>query len=665
MVCVCLRTRNHHRRDLWNRHRRQHERADARHCRHRRWHDCDHRDRRHVRDHAAAARHLRCRVRARHHEGHARRRRRQRRRHDAPRSIDDDRRSDRGPRHATTDRGSVDGAQVSHRSPRARGRAAHQSDVRIDARWHRRFAERWRRSGVLRCVVARESLHRRRHRHHRPHDRQHRHAGAQRVHRGSRGRDRRLQCGVRPRDRRHRQHRHPQRHRRVPRLGVRHLSTGLPHAQDADRADQQLVDRHHRRQGLPRERRLRDGRPDHQAEAVVVPRRRTADRFDELHADHEEPDRLQKGRLERVLARLRRRQRGHRPEDWLLHHRRARPRDPQRVDEVDLGAREDQRRADRGSQRSVELDRAAVGEHDAGVGRTAEHRPQDHRPQHRHRRPMDREVQRRQDRGRSGDRVAPLDGQQRCDRSDAGRRTAAVARGRQPQPTRRARRRIGVDERGLQRWWSRRSLSADLELPDQPILDRRSRRAATRLRGSPRSADRHHPTRQARRHARDQGRPRSRERHQRDRAAQLRRRHDHERSQRWRRAGHALGPARGRRGDRSALRSDVQHAWGHGWRRRQWNEDVPVLVSRRHRRCAGHADRGTDPELGRVPARFVAADEEPHAQRRHSLRGAATALRREPARHDRSTDRQPDRRHRDGSQGQLGTAARHHVRPDE
>ena len=147
---------------------------------------------------------------------------------------------------------------------------------------------------------------------------------------------------------------------------------------------------------------------------------------------------------------------------------------------------------------------------------------------------------------------------------------------------------------------------------------------------------------QARRHARDQGRHRSRGRHQGDRAAQLGRRDDHERSQRRRRPGHALGPARGRRA--RPIRASIRCARRPTDRRhhRQGTKSFHVLVPRRHRRLAGHADRAARPSTGprtcatrgsrcknltlNVGVRYE----------EQQLRYAA-----EPARHDRSADRQP------------------------
>ena len=211
---------------------------------------------------------------------------------------------------------------------------------------------------------------------------------------------------------------------------------GFLTAQGADRADQRVVDRRHRRQGVPRELRLRDRRPDHQEASCggTSASRRRSTRPNYTRITKRETD-CRKAGANGCSPDYRRRQRRisiRRPASTSPTSSTARS--AAAVDEIDVGAREDQRRADRGSSRPAQPDRAAVGERDARASSACRRTGRKTTgPHHRHRRALDREVRRRQDRDRGGDRVASLDGRQRRDRSDA--RTPSRAQllaGRQP-----------------------------------------------------------------------------------------------------------------------------------------------------------------------------------------------------------------------------------------
>ena len=167
-------------------------------------------------------------------------------------------------------------------------------------------------------------------------------AGPQRLHRGDRGHHRRLQRRVRPRDRRHRQRRHQDRHATSSRARCSALAAGLPRraARRRTPVNASSIDV----TGEPRLRRrlrLRARRSDHQGQAVVLRRLRAAVLAHRLHAHHEAPDRLppaaaDTGAAVDVRCAADASQGGYAdgapdidPDDRLLHHRRARPRDPQ------------------------------------------------------------------------------------------------------------------------------------------------------------------------------------------------------------------------------------------------------------------------------------------------------------------------------------------------
>ena len=148
------------------------------------------------------------------------------------------------------------------------------------------------------------------------------------------------------------------------------------------------------------------------------------------------------------------------------------------------------------------------------------------------------------------------------------------------------------------------------------------------------------------------------------RAPLLGRRRDHELRRLDEVLHPALGPARRQAQRRIRVRQTCRRRT-RTRRARRRARVVQVRVTsaapsaRRARRSA--ARRSTGPRTCATRGSHA----EPDAQRRPSLRGAAPALRRVPAQHDRSADRRAPRHERDGADRQRRAAHRRDLRPDE